>query len=84
MIATSYLLGVCTRRVERLCEAMGIDQLSKSQVSAMAKALDEAVEAIRSRPSIKGPTASCGPTRWSCACVRRAGSESATCSSPLL
>jgi putative transposase len=55
VIATSYLLGVSTRRVERLCEAMGINAISKSQVSAMAKALDEAVESFRSRPLDQGP-----------------------------
>lgn len=55
VIATSYLLGVSTRRVERLCEAMGINAISKSQVSEMAKTLDEAVEAFRSRPLDQGP-----------------------------
>jgi hypothetical protein len=29
-VATSYLLGVCTRRVEKLVEQLGIKQLSKS------------------------------------------------------
>src|SRR5579863_9013892 len=29
VIATSYVLGVSTRRVEKLCQALGIDQLSK-------------------------------------------------------
>jgi putative transposase len=55
VIATSYLLGVSTRRVERLCCAMGINAISKSQVSQMAKALDEAVESFRSRPLDQGP-----------------------------
>src|SRR5579875_969256 len=55
VIATSYLLGVSTRRVERLCCAMGIDAISKSQVSEMAKALDEAVEVFRNRPLDQGP-----------------------------
>jgi transposase-like protein len=32
MIATSYLLGVSTRRVEKLVEALGIAKLSKLQV----------------------------------------------------
>jgi putative transposase len=35
--ATSYLLGVSTRRMEKLVEQLGINGLSKSQVSVMAK-----------------------------------------------
>ena len=55
MVATSYLLGVSTRRVEKLVAQLGIAQLSKSQVSEMAKSLDEQVEAFRSRPLDAGP-----------------------------
>jgi hypothetical protein len=33
VIATSYLLGVSTRRVEKLVEQLGLTRLSKSQVS---------------------------------------------------
>ncbi|KAA8939221.1 transposase, partial [Mycobacterium sp.] len=39
VVATCYLLGVSTRRLERLAEALGITRLSKSQVSEMAKEL---------------------------------------------
>ena len=55
MVATSYLLGVSTRRVEKLVDQLGIAQLSKSQVSEMAKSLDAQVEAFRSRPLDAGP-----------------------------
>ena len=55
VVATSYLLGVSTRRVEKLVAQLGITQLSKSQVSEMAKSLDEQVEAFRSRPLDAGP-----------------------------
>ena len=55
VIATSYLLGVSTRLLERLRCAMGIDAISKSQVSEMAKALDEAVDSFRNRPLDQGP-----------------------------
>jgi transposase-like protein len=55
VVATSYLLGVSTRRVEKLAEAMGITSLSKSQVSAMAAELDGMVEQFRSRPLDGGP-----------------------------
>jgi putative transposase len=41
VVATCYLLGVCTRRMEKLVESLGITRLSKSQVSEMAKDLDE-------------------------------------------
>src|SRR5512143_1709382 len=55
VVATSYLLGVSTRRVERLVEALGIARLSKSQVSEMAKSLDAQVAAFRARPRDAGP-----------------------------
>ena len=55
MVATCYLLGVSTRRMEKLVESLGITRLSKSQVSAMAADLDEQVEAFRSRPLDAGP-----------------------------
>jgi transposase-like protein len=50
VVATSYLLGVSTRRVEKLVEQLGVKQLSKSQVSEMAVHLDAQVEAFRNRP----------------------------------
>jgi putative transposase len=50
VVATSYLLGVSTRRVEKLVETLGVKQLSKSQVSEMAQHLDAQVEAFRNRP----------------------------------
>jgi putative transposase len=55
VVATSYLLGVSTRRVEKLVGQLGIASLSKSQVSEMAKSLDAQVEAFRSRPLDTGP-----------------------------
>ena len=54
-VATSYLLGVSTRRMERLVATLGITGLSKSQVSVMAGELDEQVEAFRTRPLDAGP-----------------------------
>jgi putative transposase len=55
VVATSYLLGVSTRRMEKLVATLGIDRLSKSQVSEMAKSLDKQVAAFRSRPLDAGP-----------------------------
>ena len=43
VVATCYLLGVSTRRMEKLVESLGITRLSKSQVSEMAKDLDAQV-----------------------------------------
>jgi transposase-like protein len=55
VVATCYLLGVSTRRMEKLVEALGITRLSKSQVSRMAADLDAQVEAFRTRPLDQGP-----------------------------
>ena len=55
VVATCYLLGVSTRRMEKLVETLGVTRLSKSQVSVMARDLDEQVEAFRSRPLDAGP-----------------------------
>jgi putative transposase len=55
VIATSYLLGVSTRRVDKLVQTLGIEGISKSQVSRMAKILDAEVEAFRTRPLDAGP-----------------------------
>jgi len=50
VIAESYVLGVSTRKVERLVQQLGIDGISKSQVSEIAKQLDVLVDDFRNRP----------------------------------
>ena len=55
MIAECYMKGVSTRRVDGLVKTLGIDTISKSQVSRMAKSLDCEVSAFRSRPLDAGP-----------------------------
>ena len=55
VVATCYLLGVSTRRMEKLVETLGITRLSKSQVSRMAADLDAQVADFRSRPLDAGP-----------------------------
>ena len=55
VVATCYLLGVSTRRMEKLVETLGITRLSKSQVSVMARELDAHVEDFRTRPLDQGP-----------------------------
>ena len=49
VVATCYLLGVSTRRMDKLVQSLGITTLSKSQVSEMAKELDSHVEQFRTR-----------------------------------
>jgi len=55
VIAECYVRGISTRRVDGLVKTLGIDGISKSQVSAMAKSLDPVVEAFRNRPLDAGP-----------------------------
>src|SRR6185312_12722249 len=50
VVATCYLLGVSTRRMDKLVATLGITSLSKSQVSRMAADLDAQVAAFRTRP----------------------------------
>jgi transposase-like protein len=49
VVQEAYVLGVSTRRVEDLVEALGIASLSRSEVSRMCAALDAEVDAFRSR-----------------------------------
>lgn len=55
VIADCYLAGVSTRRVDKLVKQLGIDSMSKSQVSELAKSLDEIVDGWRNRPLDAGP-----------------------------
>jgi putative transposase len=55
VIAECYVRGVSTRRVDGLVKTLGIESMSKSQVSALAASLDEIVESFRSRPLDAGP-----------------------------
>jgi hypothetical protein len=55
VVAECYVRGVSTRRVDGLVRTLGIEGISKSRVSEMAKDLDEAVEAFRTRPLDAGP-----------------------------
>jgi putative transposase len=50
VVQEAYVLGVSTRRVEDLVEALGIAGISKSEVSRICVALDAEVETFRSRP----------------------------------
>ncbi len=50
VVQEAYVLGVSTRRVEDLVEALGIASLSRSEVSRICAALDAEVDTFRSRP----------------------------------
>ena len=50
VVADCYLAGVSTRRMDKLVKTLGIDSLSKTQVSRMAADLDQIVEEFRHRP----------------------------------
>lgn len=50
VIIEAYVKGVSTRKVDDLVKALGIDGISKSEVSRICKALDRDVEAFLSRP----------------------------------
>ena len=50
VVADCYLAGVSTRRMDKLVKTLGIDSLSKSQVSRMAADLDAIVDDFRHRP----------------------------------
>jgi putative transposase len=72
VVATCYLLGVSTRRMEKLVETLGITRLSKSQVSVMAAELDEQVPPVPDPPAGRRPVhvrgrgraGVEGPRRW--------------------
>ncbi|MBM3271118.1 MAG: IS256 family transposase [Candidatus Sericytochromatia bacterium] len=49
IIQEAYVHGVSTRKVEDLVQAMGVETLSKSEVSRICAGLDEQVDAFRKR-----------------------------------
>ena len=54
VVREAYVQGVSTRKVDELVQALGLDGISKSQVSRLCQALDEEVERFRARP-LEGP-----------------------------
>ncbi len=55
VICQAYVEGVSTRRLDDLVKAMGIEGISRSQVSRMAVELDAKVAEFRYRPLGDGP-----------------------------
>jgi putative transposase len=55
VVCQAYVEGVSTRRVDDLVKAMGIEGISRSEVSRMAAELDARVAEFRDRPLEAGP-----------------------------
>jgi putative transposase len=49
LVQEAFVNGVSTRRIERLAQALGIENISASQVSELNKGLEGQVEAFRTR-----------------------------------
>ena len=49
-VSEMYATGTSTRKVEKVARAMGIERLSKDQVSAICESLDAEVEELTTRP----------------------------------
>ena len=50
VIQEAYVQGVSTRKIEKLAKSLGIEGISRSQVSEMTQGLNEQAEAFRNRP----------------------------------
>jgi transposase-like protein len=50
VVREAYVTGVSTRKVDGLVQALGLDGISKSQVSRLCETLDAEVERFRQRP----------------------------------
>jgi len=55
VICQAYVAGVSTRRVDDLVKALGIEGMSKSEVSRLAAELDGVVAEFKERPLDRGP-----------------------------
>ena len=54
VVQEAYIQGISTRRVDDLVQALGMQGISKSQVSRMCGELDKEVESFRTR-KLAGP-----------------------------
>lgn len=50
VIQEAYINGVSTRKIKKLAQALGIESISRGQVSQITRDLNEQVEAFRNRP----------------------------------
>lgn len=56
VVAKMYATGTSTRKVQRVAAAMGIERISRDQVSAICASLDSEVEELSTRPLGDLPT----------------------------
>ena len=54
VVQEAYVRGISTRKVDELVKPLGMEGISKSQVSRLCEELDEEVECFRGRP-LEGP-----------------------------
>jgi putative transposase len=80
VVMACYVEGVSTRRVDEVARAMGIEGISKSQVSRICQELDELVDAWRNRPLDAGPY----PLVWMDALSMRVREGGRICSTAVL
>lgn len=59
VVQEAYVHGVSTRKVDELVESLGLNGISKSEVSRICKQLDEVVQAFKNRPW-RGSIPMCG------------------------
>lgn len=50
VIQEAYISGVSTRKIKKLAKSLGIDSISRGQVSQITKELNTQVEAFRNKP----------------------------------
>jgi putative transposase len=50
VVQEAYVQGVSTRKMEKLAKSLGIESISRSQVSEMTRGLNEQAEEFRNRP----------------------------------
>jgi transposase-like protein len=55
VVTEAYVCGVSTRKMEGLVQALGLDSISRAQVSELAKSLDAEVSEFRERALTSGP-----------------------------
>lgn len=53
-VQEAYVQGVSTRKMEKLAKSLGIESISRSQVSEMTKGLNEQAEEFRNRALTSG------------------------------
>jgi putative transposase len=60
VVQEAYVRGISTPKVDDLVRALGMEGISKSQVSRLCEELDEEVERFRGRSRVLTPTPTCG------------------------